>query len=888
MADTGFKTSGTITSTGAGTFSGLDVWADYANAATVNSLVAFHGVSAPYVDPAYPFQRISETLQLRNFTASVPSGATINGIQVAIQRYKQDDFGNGAALYDYRVQLVKGGTASGDNKANTGTDWTTSTSEVLYGGSTDLWGLSLTQSDVNGSTFGVDVQVRDNAGSDFFTNVTTAAIDAVRIKVYYTESGGGTTTVEQSKTFSYNKRAYAEQSKTKSYNKRAYVEQSKTKSYNKRAFIEQSKTFSYNKSTYAEQSKTFSYNASGLISSESSFSYNKRSFVEQDKTFSYNKRLFAEQSSTFSYDVSAFVEQAKTFSYSMSGQVTAEITFSYDISAFVDQSKTFSYNARNYAEQSLTNSWNSKSYAEQNKTFSWSSTSYIEQNRTHSYNKRTYAEQSNTFSYDKLESSLTQVEQTYTFSYDKSLFVENSGTYSFNKRAFVEQQKTFNYDKRTFVEQSKTQSYNKRAFTEQQKTFSYNVLANGSVTATFSHSYNISNYVFADLSNSWNIIQVSYQKREFPYMTKTILLSPKEMLALRNNVTAWLPLKILVDSELDYEPEPLVDYRTVSAYNNAGHTANEISARLYESGARAYRAALCYQMTGDVLYANKAKEIIEAWYRTLRRIEGFSAQGTVGFHLPYYIVAADWIRNVKGWDGNDFADFLRRKVLPQTRHYYKNNVATWWSALEACIYAYLDDYDGLLQTKSRVIDQINEQMCIYSGQGGCLLTFGNLSLEQKFYTFPEETTRSGTSNYNAGPDIGKRGLSYSHFLMRSLTICFEILLKEGVNMYITDEGLAVQKFFNKLVGWVKTPSTFIFYDNNLDGEGNSLLDNVRQCGYFATLARRYEGDTTENATAITDAKAIINAGILGDAWQFDLLYQYKWNPPQDVIEETEN
>ena len=64
---------------------------------------------------------------------------------------------DGSEVYDNTVSLVKGGTVSGDNKFNT-TGWTGTLGYTSYGGSSDLWSLSLTAADINASNFGAVVQ----------------------------------------------------------------------------------------------------------------------------------------------------------------------------------------------------------------------------------------------------------------------------------------------------------------------------------------------------------------------------------------------------------------------------------------------------------------------------------------------------------------------------------------------------------------------------------------------------------------------------------------------------------------------------------------------------------------------------------------------------------
>jgi hypothetical protein len=122
------------------------------------------------------------------------------------------------------VRLVKGGVISGDNKA-TGSI-TTSDAYYSFGGAADKWGLSLTESDVEASNFGVVVSFNGTGNSPNYTTnyleatnfgisvpsgatidgviveveakfVTVggqlykAYVDHIQMKVYYTEAAAG-------------------------------------------------------------------------------------------------------------------------------------------------------------------------------------------------------------------------------------------------------------------------------------------------------------------------------------------------------------------------------------------------------------------------------------------------------------------------------------------------------------------------------------------------------------------------------------------------------------------------------------------------------------------------------------------------------------------------
>lgn len=118
-------------------------------------------------------------LKCTNFGFSIPSGATINGVIVGVECWSEQ-----LLATDYNVNLVKGGTPSGDNKAYNPDITTEST--ITYGGISDLWGLTLTPTDINSSTFGA-AWAGINSSPKFSSRIY---IDTITITVYYTESTG--------------------------------------------------------------------------------------------------------------------------------------------------------------------------------------------------------------------------------------------------------------------------------------------------------------------------------------------------------------------------------------------------------------------------------------------------------------------------------------------------------------------------------------------------------------------------------------------------------------------------------------------------------------------------------------------------------------------------
>jgi len=119
--------------------------------------------------------QISNYLQGTNYDFSIPSGATIDGIEVEIRRQ-----GSIAGIKDNIVSLVKGGSVVGKNKA-TDDDWSNSLENVNYGGSDDLWGETWTADEINDENFGLVVSVKSNVTEEKIIYVLH-----MQITVYYT------------------------------------------------------------------------------------------------------------------------------------------------------------------------------------------------------------------------------------------------------------------------------------------------------------------------------------------------------------------------------------------------------------------------------------------------------------------------------------------------------------------------------------------------------------------------------------------------------------------------------------------------------------------------------------------------------------------------------
>jgi len=143
-----------------------------------------------YTIPGFWMEKfLSNTSQVVLTNFNIPAGTTLTGIefQLGIQR--------AGRIEDLQIQLTLNGDLVGDNLASrvnpvqsdmyTG-DFTTPLNPVgdynIYGGPQDLWGTTLTASDVINPTFGVVIAFKSN---QIYPHSDLAYVNQVAVRVTY-------------------------------------------------------------------------------------------------------------------------------------------------------------------------------------------------------------------------------------------------------------------------------------------------------------------------------------------------------------------------------------------------------------------------------------------------------------------------------------------------------------------------------------------------------------------------------------------------------------------------------------------------------------------------------------------------------------------------------
>lgn len=168
-------------------------WINRTNAQTSNNSYAELSYSDGSFNPqAAPTALTSQTVNyfvITGLSSTVPSGATINGITVSIERYNSVVPGDFTlTINDNAVYLTKDGSNLVGSNKSTGATWQSSDNNtpVNFGGAADLWGTSWTAAEINASTFGV--MISPSLTFDNSENGASVKIDQVTITVDYTET----------------------------------------------------------------------------------------------------------------------------------------------------------------------------------------------------------------------------------------------------------------------------------------------------------------------------------------------------------------------------------------------------------------------------------------------------------------------------------------------------------------------------------------------------------------------------------------------------------------------------------------------------------------------------------------------------------------------------
>ncbi len=304
-----------------------------------------------------------------------------------------------------------------------------------------------------------------------------------------------------------------------------------------------------------------------------------------------------------------------------------------------------------------------------------------------------------------------------------------------------------------------------------------------------------------------------------------LLVPESRFQELRGQSDKWKSLRKRCDQELAQAPNAVANFQPEPHYTSSGVGHDDSARYLNIDAGVAYRAAVCYQLTGELTYATHTQRIADAWGSTLKQVGKGQGAAEINFNMPQLIVAASWVRQVQNWDDSSFRKMLVAVALPTTHSRHDNNHGNWGVLLDATVAAYIGDEAAQDRAKARwqalMLSQVADD--------------GSL---------PSEICRSNTNNFCDGADKGVNGISYTHYTLLPTALAAEIFHQKGQNLYTTAAGKRLQLAFFKASEWTLHPERFPFYLSN-----HGALNGVHNAAYFHILKHRYENPAAQEVIA---------------------------------------
>jgi hypothetical protein len=124
----------------------------------------------------------TDYLQATDFGFSIPSAASICGIEVNVVKRADRNHLNLSYVTDDTVRLIKNNSLMPTNMADISTKWPTTETNSSYGGTNELWGTTWSPADINNSNFGISFSAKI---TDLASLLPSAQINYISITVYY-------------------------------------------------------------------------------------------------------------------------------------------------------------------------------------------------------------------------------------------------------------------------------------------------------------------------------------------------------------------------------------------------------------------------------------------------------------------------------------------------------------------------------------------------------------------------------------------------------------------------------------------------------------------------------------------------------------------------------
>ncbi|TRX61208.1 T9SS type A sorting domain-containing protein [Fulvivirga sp. M361] len=282
------------------------------------------------------------------------------------------------------------------------------------------------------------------------------------------------------------------------------------------------------------------------------------------------------------------------------------------------------------------------------------------------------------------------------------------------------------------------------------------------------------------------------------------LIKKRISLSVEPQASAYLALIAEADGYLNFVPNAPVTLDIPGGYqdSNGLNAAREL---LWSNCHPAYTTALAYALTGNIAYAEKAREVLMNWTQTETTFTGDDRGLQLGSYFTPMLYAADLIYDYSGWTGTERDQFhlwWRTECLEKGEviHVMRGKDNNWKDAGLLGVFAAavaFEDHDllneALIQLKSYFYSRTDKNVRL-PGAGW------KIESDDNGVYLPREVVRND----------GRSGLTYTAYALTTMVQCFEIARYAGFDLWndTTEKGVQIIDVINQYFIWERNPSSF--------------------------------------------------------------------------------
>ncbi|MDZ7264011.1 MAG: alginate lyase family protein [candidate division KSB1 bacterium] len=271
--------------------------------------------------------------------------------------------------------------------------------------------------------------------------------------------------------------------------------------------------------------------------------------------------------------------------------------------------------------------------------------------------------------------------------------------------------------------------------------------------------------------------------------------------------TAFAKLLTEAAVQLNFVPDAPDTMNIMGGYE-PNSNLDQMREWLWRNCHAAYTCGLAYALTGDPIYAEKAREVLMNWANRMTTFTGGDRGLQLGSWFSPMLYAADLIHDYAGWTSSERINFKywwRNNCLIHTIDVMRHKDNNWKDAgllgvLAAAVV--LEDTlllkEGLVQLKSYFFSR-TDHFVQNPGPGW------KIKKDHRGVYLPREVVRND----------GSSGLTYTAYALTTMTQCLEIARYVGFNFWhdATEEGATLKELIEQYYRWDIENAPFPWHSN---------------------------------------------------------------------------